>query len=221
MERTAPSRTPAAAGPAGRGRLRRAARGGGRPRAVPTPLRARPPTGGTHAGETPPPEGSRSPPGRASLGGATPGPGLGTCHPPAPRSPLPSGPSPAPGESSGQGLGRDRAPRPLAGAAAAAPGAGAGLSAVAPNPPPSPLLSSPPPAAPVRQGRPPPGGGARGRCPFKAAKPRAHSNGFPPPLLLPPAPLRSPRVIVPGSGWRHPVLPRRLPAEGRGPETKE
>lgn len=217
MERTAPSRTPAAAGPAGRGRLRRAARGGGRPRAVPTPLRARPPTGGTHAGETPP-EGSRSPPGRASLGGATPGPGLGTCHPPAPRSPLPSGPSPAPGESSGQGLGRDRAPRPLAGAAAAAPGAGAGLSAVAPNPPPSPL---PRQLRPSVRAAPRPGAGPGDAAPLRQRSPARIPTASPPPLLLPPAPLRSPRVIVPGSGWRHPVLPRRLPAEGRGPETKE
>lgn len=38
-----------------------------------------------------------------------------------------------------------------------------------------------PPAAPVRQGHPWPRGGAGGRCPFKAAKRRAHSSGFPRP----------------------------------------
>ncbi|KAM4904258.1 uncharacterized protein FYW23_001822 [Sylvia borin] len=69
----------------------------------------------------------------------------------------------------------------------------------------------PPRAPPVPQLRPSvsaaPPGGAAGRCPFKAAQPRAHSSG---------------RVTVPGSGWRHAAIPPAVhpAAAGRAPRNK-
>lgn len=60
------------------------------------------------------------------------------------------------------------------------------------------------------------GGGGRGaRCPFKAAKPRAHSRARPPPPRSPGARHRSGKRVA------SPRPPAALPAEGRGLETKE